>query len=770
MLKSAGMGSRGGQQRGGRREPDAAAESGGADERFAALLEALVLEAGGDPEMAHVQIGGASPAWDPDISQEPAGAALLYGPPNSGQVEALVDRALELRAQSARLMVVTSGLPASRNLATTVALVNPGLAVAELARLRSRKAGPVMSARSDLVIATPETLHREVLPDRYRFGALLESLAEVWIWDLTSMRGLLGSHLHHILARLEHALEADFGHTLTLAATASELGKPERFFEMLLRRSARRVRLMRPEVTGVTVAMVDPARIPESKAPATIASAMAAAAAELGERVLVLTQSRLQAELIAGYTLERAPDELAGRVISYRGGYLEETRTELEELIARQDAAVVVSTSALPESVGNFDVLVEVGFPGVLSRFRRDLARLKGSRGLGIFIAESDLLDSWMTAHAQELDRRPNEEAAINPWNQDVLLYQMTCASSETAVDPRAWSAGDAQVAEILGAAFADLEERRLVAATAAGYVFTGATQPQRNRSLRGKQHRRYLLVTGGGEVLEEMDEERIATSAYLGAVYRHRGGRYLVTAIDEHTGTVVVEELNEPVHTKVITESHYRFYEARRLGAPRAGVQAGTSRLAVLEMHVGHEVVGDEGELRGVVESRLPPRRLDTDALFMVFGGDLEAAGDADRLPGALHALEHTAIGVLGLVAICDRWDVGGVSSAAVEEMMPGMGIGLNDPRGLVAIYDGAQGGSGIADLAYSRLTELARATLSVLETCPCERGCPSCIVSPKCGNDNEPLSKVGAVELARALVASLEKPTPTALTRMGA
>ncbi len=756
------MGSKSAHERGGRREPAAGAVSDGADERFAALLEALALEAGGEPEIARMQIGGASPNWDPDTSPEQAGSALLYGPPNSGQAEALVERALELRSGGMRLMVVTSGLPASRSLATTVAMVHPGLAVAELARLRSRKAGPVMSARSDLVIATPETLHREVLPDRYRFGALLESLAEVWVWDLTSMRGLLGSHLHHILARLEHALQADYGRSPALAATASELGEPERFFEALLRRPARRVRLTRPEPTGVTVAMIDPARMPESKAPSTIASAVAAAAAGLGERVLVLTQSRLQAELIAGYTLERAPEELAGRVITYRGGYLEETRTELEELIEHQDAEVVVSTSALPEGVGNFDVLVEVGFPGVLSRFRRDLARLRGARGLGIFIAESDLLDSWMTAHAQELDTRPNEQAAINPWNREVLLYQLTCAASETAVDPRIWAEGDAALAARLGDAFADLEEKRLVAATTGGYVFTGATQPQRNRSLRGKQHRRYLLVTAGGEVLEEMDEERIATSAYLGAVYRHRGDRYLVTAIDEHTGTVMVEQLEEPVHTKVITESHYRFYDARSLGAPSGGVQAGTSRLAVLEIHVGHEVVGDDGVLRGVVESRLPPRRLDTDALFMVFGGELEATMDTGRLPGALHALEHTAIGVLGLVAICDRWDVGGVSSPAVEEMMPGMGIAVNEPRGLVAIYDGAQGGSGIADLAYSRLPDLARATLSVLERCPCERGCPSCIVSPKCGNNNEPLSKAGAVELARALVASLGQAFP--------
>ncbi|MDA8116522.1 MAG: DUF1998 domain-containing protein [Actinomycetota bacterium] len=755
------MGSRSGQEGDGCGEASGA-EPEAAEVRFSALLEALAIEAGGDPATAALPIGGYSPAWEPDAPRSETGSALLYGPPNSGQTEALVRRALELRSEGMRLMVVTSGLPASRSLAATLSMEAPGLAVAELARLRSRKAGPVMSARADLVIATPENLHRDVLPDRYRFGALLESLAEVWVWDLTSMRGLLGSHLHHILARLEHAVRADYGREIAFAATASELGDPERFFETLLRRPARRIRLTRPEPTRLLVAMVDPARMAESKAPATIASAMAAAAASSGERVLILTQSRLQAELIAGYTLDRAPEELAGRVVTYRGGYLEETRVELEQLIERQDAAVVASTSALPEGVGNFDVLVEVGFPGVLSRFRRDLARLRGRVGLGIFIAESDLLDSWMTAHSEELGVRPNEQAAINPWNQEVLLYQLACASSETAVDPGEWAGGDAQTAQLMIDAFHALQERRQVAETPDGYVFTGATQPQRNRSLRGKQHRRYLLVTRSGEVLEELDEERIASSAYLGAVYRHRGGRYLVTAIDEHTGTVMVDELEEPVHTKVITESHYRFYEAAELGRAHAGVQAGTCRLAVLEMHVGHEVIGDDGTLRGVVESRLPPRRLDTDALFMVFGGELEATMDSGRLPGALHAFEHTAIGVLGLVAICDRWDVGGVSSPAVEAMMPGMGISVAEPQGLVAIYDGAQGGSGIADLAYHRLPDLARATLSVLETCPCERGCPSCIVSPKCGNNNEPLSKAGAMELARALVAGLDPSGP--------
>jgi DEAD/DEAH box helicase domain-containing protein len=174
--------------------------------------------------------------------------------------------------------------------------------------------------------------------------------------------------------------------------------------------------------------------------------------------------------------------------------------------------------------------------------------------------------------------------------------------------------------------------------------------------------------------------------------------------------------------------------------------------RLSVGSVEVTQQVVGYQrrqagsGEVLGYEELDLPPTRLSTRAFwYSVPERVLHAAGVAGRRgPGALHAAEHAGIAILPLFTICDRWDVGGVSTAR----HPGSG------RAAIFIYDGYPGGAGIAELGFAAGAGHLQATLDVITACGCDNGCPSCVQSPKCGNLNEPLDKAGAAQLLRAIL----------------
>ena len=740
--------------------------AGSLSERYRALFDFAGQQAARAGQPVSLYIGAPHPSWDTDHGKNLASSQpgtpnttryeLFCGAVNSGELQNLIERAQIKRDASRKTLVVATSATTARSLARQINDSAPDLLTADLAEIRSPKASAVRSARADLVIATPEILHRLVIPESYRFSALLESLAEVMLWDLTAMRGILGSHLHHVLRRLE-AATGDAKPGLIYSATASELGEAAKFCAALLGTEPRSSDLYREEPSLIEVVMVDPASSNSGRAPATTAARIAAKAAGDGFSTLVVTKSRLSAELISNYIRDRISDTLPGAILSYRSGYLAETRAEIESEISAGAASVVVATSALGEDQGDFEVVVVVGFPGMLSRFRRDLGRIKSRRGAAILVAEADVLDSWLVTNSTELLTRPNEIAAINPWNRDVLRYQLLCACAEGAVDPDSYSRAIAAAAIAVRRELEELRTENQVVATPAGYIYTGSAMPQQSRGLRGDARRRFLFVTRSGEVLEELDEDRIPLSFYLGAIYRHRGERYLITEIDHLNARVVGEAIEEHVHTKALLESTYDFYSPLVLSEVSGGFQFGVSGISVTEAHIGHEVISDDGVVLGVINSNLPPRHLETEAFFMVLDSSADIGSAIDVLPGTLHAFEHAAIGMLGLVAICDRWDVGGISAHPCNRLVANLALGLAEPIGIVAIYDGYQGGAGIARIAFEARGALMKATSQALLSCSCPSGCPSCIVSPKCGNNNEPLSKAGAISLAGAVISQV-------------
>jgi DEAD/DEAH box helicase domain-containing protein len=274
---------------------------------------------------------------------------------------------------------------------------------------------------------------------------------------------------------------------------------------------------------------------------------------------------------------------------------------------------------------------------------------------------------------------------------------------------------------------------------------------PAHGIGLRSGSSAEVRIVRDDGSLVGTVEESRACESIHPGAVYLHQGVSWRVAELDLAGHVALVEPDTGEEWTMARTEIDIdtgQVDDERTVGALvlRLGWVQVTSRVTGYQ----RRKVGS-GEVLGRHDLDLPPSRLVTRAFWYADPeGALSAAGlTADRWPGVLHAVEHAAIGILPLFTICDRWDVGGVSTLA----LPGAGRDGAPGPGIV-IYDGYPGGAGVAELGFGAADRHLAATLDVLTACRCEAGCPSCVQSPKCGNWNEPLDKEGAVRLLQAVL----------------
>jgi DEAD/DEAH box helicase domain-containing protein len=359
-----------------------------------------------------------------------------------------------------------------------------------------------------------------------------------------------------------------------------------------------------------------------------------------------------------------------------------------------------------------------------------------------VLVAGEDALDQWLMAHPSEVFTRPAEPAVVNTANPFVLEPHVACAAYEQPLAPADRELWEPELDEAV---------RALVVAdelTVRGdrVVYAGRGCPAWDVGLRSGSASEFRIVDGDGRLIGTVDESRAFDSVHPGAVYLHQGQHFRVTQLDLEDRAAWVEPADGGEWTQARTLTDLAIVEEEQ------GVRIGRARLSLGRVEVTQQVVGYQRraagspDVLGRVELDLPPTRLATRAFwYTIHDGLLDDADLAPRrVPGALHAAEHAAIGMLPLFTICDRWDVGGVSTA----MHPHTG------EATVFIYDGYVGGAGIAELGFAAGRGHLSATMDAIAGCRCEAGCPSCVQSPKCGNWNEPLDKPGAVDLLRAIL----------------
>jgi DEAD/DEAH box helicase domain-containing protein len=468
-----------------------------------------------------------------------------------------------------------------------------------------------------------------------------------------------------------------------------------------------------------------------------------------GARTIGFTRSRRAAELLAEFTRRGVADAQArDRIRAYRAGYLAEDRRKIERELADGELVAVAATNALELGIdiGSLDAAVLTGYPGTRASMWQQAGRAgrRSDESLAVLVAQDDPLDQYLTQHPDDLFGQSPEAAVIDPTNPYVLEPHLRCAARE-------YPLGDEEAKRFFGDTAIEglqrLAEADLVKQRRDRWHDVGSTPPHRDLDIRaGGGHVYRIVQEDTGQLIGTADEHRAFATLHPGAVYLHQGEQFLVRKLDLVSGVAVVEEADPDYYTQArdITDIMIvNLLDHRPLG---------DAELCFGDVEVTNQVVGfvrklvATNELVGQEELPLPPVTLRTRAVWWTLPGRvIDAARVTTKdLAGGIHGAEHCAIGLLPLVATCDRWDIGGVSTT------------LHPDTGLTTIflYDGYPGGAGIAERGYHAAERWLRATAERLRDCPCRDGCPSCVVSPKCGNGNEPLDKAAAERLTRTIV----------------
>jgi DEAD/DEAH box helicase domain-containing protein len=615
--------------------------------------------------------------------------------------------------------------------------------------------------RSRWIFSNPDMIHLSMLRNHARWAVFLRNLQYVVVDECHYYRGIFGSNVAMVLRRLLRLCDRystsearPSGPTVIFASATT--ASPGATASELIGQTVAEVTEDGSPQGARTVALWEPALLDdvfgENGAPvrrfagAEAATVMGNLVAE-GARTLTFVRSRRGAELTAlgarARLAEIAPD-LADRVASYRAGYLAEDRRALERALAGGELRGLATTNALELGVdiAGLDAVVLAGFPGTVTSFWQQAGR-SGRRGQGaliVLIARDDPLDTYLVHHPSALLDKPIERVVIDPANPYVLAPQLLCAATELALsdaEVRMWNA-DA-VAETL-------VDDGLLRKRAGGYFPAPGVDPHPAVDIRGSSGGQIaILEAGTGRMLGSADVGQAPASVHPGAVYLHQGDSYVVDSLDFEDGVAFVHEDDPGYNTfaRELTDIAVTGYGTRNIYGP---VTIGLVPVSVTNTVIGYLRRRRNGEVIDFVELDMPTRTLDTYAVMCTISPEaLQHNGiDLLRIPGALHAAEHAAIGLLPLVASCDRGDIGGLSTA----------IGPVDGLPSIFVYDGYPGGAGFAGRGFHKIDDWWAATAAAIEACECPTGCPSCVQSPKCGSGNDPLDKQGAIRVLRMVL----------------
>ncbi|CAA0081667.1 putative ATP-dependent RNA helicase YfmL [Mycolicibacterium vanbaalenii] len=619
--------------------------------------------------------------------------------------------------------------------------------------------------RSRWIFSNPDMIHLSMLRNHARWAVFLRNLDYLVVDECHYYRGVFGSNVAMVLRRLLRlsarysAAGADSSGPTVIFASATT-AQPATTASELIGQTVVEVTDDGSPQGARTVALWEPALIDdvlgENGAPvrrsagAEAARVMADLIAE-GARMLTFVRSRRGAELTAlgarARLAETAPD-LADQVASYRAGYLAEDRRGLERALADGELRGVATTNALELGVdiAGLDAVVLAGFPGTVASFWQQAGRA-GRRGQGalvVMIARDDPLDTYLVHHPAALLDKPIERVVIDPENPYVLGPQLLCAATElplTDSEVRMWNAE--AVAE-------SLVDDGLLRRRPSGYFPTPGVDPHPAVDIRGSIGGQIaILEAGTGRMLGSAGAGQAAASVHPGAVYLHQGESYVVDSLDFEDGVAFVHA-EDPGYTTFARELTDIGVTGQGERADHGAVTVGLVPVSVSNTVTGYLRRRRNGEVVDFVELEMPTRTLETMAVMCTVTPEaLQRSGiDLLRIPGSLHAAEHAAIGLLPLVASCDRGDIGGVSTA----------VGPVDGLPSIFVYDGHPGGAGFAARGFRTLTTWWAATAAAIEACECPTGCPSCVQSPKCGNGNDPLDKAGAIRVLRLVIGSLD------------
>ncbi len=601
--------------------------------------------------------------------------------------------------------------------------------------------------RSNLILTNPDMLHVGVLPNHGSWGDVLANLAWIVVDEAHVYRGVFGSHVANVLRRLRRLARA-YGAEPRFVLTSATIANPRELGEAL---------------TGLEMLLVDRDGAPHAERQVVMwnpplvdeqlgkrASALGEAARLLAElvarevRTICFLKSRRGVELIQRFATQRLEDmghaDLAERIAPYRAGYTPTQRREIERRLAEGDLLAVVATDALELGidVGELDAALCVTFPGTVASLRQMWGRAgRRDTGLAMYVAGEDALDQFFCRHPDEFLDRPVERAILDHESEEIHLAHLTAAAYELPLTP--------EDEDVFGERWEQHAQRLVkqgrLRERGGRYLPRGPGYPAAEIALRSASPDSVAIVEAvGGELIGTVESARSHSAVHPGAVYLHMGAPYEVEDLDLPQRRALVRPFVGDWYTQPKRESE-TWIEQVREQRECCGVVLSFGIVSVTEQVVAYQKkrVSDHS-IVDLLALDMPEQEFVTQALWYELPDELlREEFPLDVLQGSLHAAEHGQIAVLPLIAMCDRWDIGGLSTAFHRQT----------GRATIFIYDGHPGGVGITRVGYERFEKLVDDALRLIHECRCRDGCPSCVQSPKCGNLNEPLNKRGAVEL---------------------
>ena len=594
-------------------------------------------------------------------------------------------------------------------------------------RKRIREAPP------NVIMTNPEMMHLSFLAHHRKWAPFLSRLHLVVVDEVHTYRGVLGAHVSQIFRRF-HRICRHYGSSPTFVFSSATVANPAQLTKQL---------------TGLKVKTVDKSGAPRGRkqlvflnpdtGPAQAAIVLLKAALEKELRTIVYTQSRKLTELI-GIWARNETGALAARIRAYRAGLLPKERRQIEAQLASGELLAVITTSALELGIdiGDLDLCLLVGYPGsVISTWQRGgRVGRSGQDSALILIAGQDALDQYFMRHPHDFIDRDPESAVVNPFNPKIMKQHLECAAAELTLQCDDAILGAKNAATVL----AGLEKEGLLLKSADGKeIYARRKAPHRAVDLRGAGNRFQIINTKTGKLIGEIDDYRVFRETHTGAVYLHQGDTFVVDDLDLKTRTASVSEARVNYYTRV---RGHKLTEIMKLKEQKIvwGTNVYRGIIKVTDQVTEYEIWRVHSKtLQDRITLDLPPQIFETEGLWYQIPEQFQHKCESSQfdLMGALHAIEHAAIGIFPLLVMADHHDVGGLST----DFHPQVGTAV------IFIYDGIPGGAGLTQQAFLHAQRLFECTLKAIRDCPCDSGCPSCVQSSQCGSGNRPMDKKGAI-----------------------
>jgi DEAD/DEAH box helicase domain-containing protein len=604
--------------------------------------------------------------------------------------------------------------------------------------------------RARIILSNPDMLHRGILPNHRLFGRFLMNLSFVVLDEVHTLRGVFGANVSLVIQRLLRICQF-YGAKPQFIMASATIANPQETAEGLSGLPFKTVKKdSSPRGKRYFIFWNPPLQKGEEKRVSSNreTTEIFVELLKYGLRTIVFSKSKLAAELILKYTkekLSREP-EIQSRIASYRAGYLPQERRRIEKKLFSGNLLGVSATSALELGIdiGELDASLLNGYPGTISSTWQQAGRAGRRRKetLTILIAQEDPLDQYFMHHPKDFFRKPHEAVIFDAQNPFILKKHILCAVYERPLEERDKKFFSKKLFTVIK----ELEKEGKLIKKGKRWYLKKLSYPAEKINIRSSSDKTYSLVEEEtGSLIGTLDESVFFLYAHPGAIYLHEGESYLVIKVDLETKVALLRKKEVSYYTQPREESYIEILKVKKnKKVKKANVFLGDVRVSSQVLAYQKRDIFT-GKSLGVEYLHLPPRIFETESLWFTIKEEIlkKLSFTPQELAGGTHAIEHAAIAILPLFALCDRWDVGGVSTPAHYE--------TDEPT--IFIYDAFEGGIGLNRRAFEKFEEHLKKTYSLIKNCPCENGCPSCIQSPKCGNWNEPLDKNASLLLLKEM-----------------